>query len=159
MENVTRILADMICPSNKIIMKKIISIVLLLSLCFSFTACGNSAEPKEISCEEIIKAYEDAGYTVLYHGHENDTVYNDLGQYCAFEIRDPDNEDNYMYVHRYFNEEDAKAANEEAKFHPILWLFFGIFGEWRWLHTGCYGDLTYETFDPKMIKPLKELMK
>ena len=149
----------MICPSNKIIMKKIISIVLLLSLCFSFTACGNSTEPKEISCEDIIKAYEDAGYTVLYHGHENDEVYNDLGQYCAFEIRDPDNEDNYMYVHRYFNEEDAKAANEEAEFHPVLWLFFGIFGEWRWLHTGCYGDLTYETFDRKMIKPLKELMK
>ena len=141
------------------IMKKIISIVLLLSLCFSFTACGNSSEPKEISCEEIIAAYEDAGYTVLYHGHENDTVYNDLGQYCAFEIRDPDNEDNYMYVHRYFNEEDAKAANEEAEFHPVLWLFFGIFGEWRWLHTGCYGDMTYETFDRKMIKPLKELME
>ena len=140
-------------------MKKIISTLLLLSLCFSFTACGNSTEPKEISCEDIIKAYEDAGYTVLYHGHENDTVYNDLGQYCAFEIRDPDNEDNYMYVHRYFNEEDAKAANEEAKFHPVLWLFFGIFGEWRWLHTGCYGDLTYETFDRKMIKPLKELME
>ena len=149
----------MICPSNKIIMKKIISTLLLLSLCFSFTACGNSTEPKEISCEEIIAAYKDAGYTVLYHGHENDTVYNDLGQYCAFEIRDPDNEDNYMYVHRYFNEEDAKAANEEAKFHPVLWLFFGIFGEWRWLHTGCYGDLTYETFDRKMIKPLKELME
>ena len=149
----------MIWPSNKTIMKKIISILLLLSLCFLFTACGNSTEPKEISCEDIIKAYEDAGYTVLYHGHENDEVYNDLGQYCAFEIRDPDNEDNYMYVHRYFNEEDAKAANEEAEFHPVLWLFFGIFGEWRWLHTGCYGDLTYETFDRKMIKPLKELME
>ena len=139
-------------------MKKIISIVLLLSLCFSFTACGNSTEPKEISCEEIIAAYEDAGYTVLYHGHENDTVYNDLGQYCAFEIRDPDNEDNYMYVHRYFNEEDAKAAADERQFNPILWLFFGIFGEWRWLHVGCYGDIEYETFDPKMLGPLKGLM-
>ena len=139
-------------------MKKIISIILLLSFALSFTACGNSTEPKEISCEEIIAAYEDAGYTVLYHSHENDTVYNDLGQYCAFEIRDPDNEDNYMYVHRYFNEEDAKAANEEAELHPILWLFFGIFGEWRWLHTGCYGDLTYETFDYKMILPLRELI-
>ena len=112
-------------------MKKILSIILLLSFALSLAACGNSTEPKEISCEEIIAAYEDAGYTVLYHDHENDTVYNDLGQYCAFEIRDPDNEDNYMYVHRYFNEEDAKAANEEAEFHPVLWLFFGIFGEWR----------------------------
>ena len=138
-------------------MKKIISIILLLSFALSLTACGKS-EPKELSCEDIIKAYKDAGYTVLYHGHENDTVYNDLGQYCAFEIRDPDNEDNYMYVHRYFNEEDAKAAADERQFNPILWLFFGIFGEWRWLHVGCYGDIEYETFDPKMLGPLKGLM-
>ena len=142
-------------------MKKLLalclSILLLLSLCFSFTACVKS-EPKEISCEEIIAAYEDAGYTVLYHDHENDIVYNDLGQYCAFEIRDPNNEDNYMYVHRYFNEEDAKAASKERLFNPILWLFFGIFGEWRWLHVGCYGNIEYETFDRKMLKPLKELM-
>lgn len=140
-------------------MKKIISIILLLSLALSLAACSNSTESKEISCEEIIAAYEGAGYTVLYHGHENDEVYNDLGQYCAFEIRDPDNEDNYMYVHRYFNEEDAKAASKEEKYNLILWLFFGIFGERRWLHTGCYGDLTYSTFDRKMIKPLKELIK
>ncbi len=139
-------------------MKKIISILLLLSFCFSFTACSNS-KPKEITCEEIITAYKEAGYSVLYHGHENDTVYNDLGIYCSFEIRDPNNEDNYMYVDRYFTEEEAQAANEEQQFNPILWLFFGVFGEWRWLHTGYYGDLTYSTFDWKMIKPLKELMK
>ena len=139
-------------------MKRIVSIILLLSFALSLVACGNS-KPKEISCEEIIAAYKEAGYSVLYHGHENDTVYNDLGQYCAFEIRDPDDEDNYMYVHRYFSEEDAKAASKEEQFNPILWLFFGIFGEWRWLHTGCYGDLTYSTFDPKMIRPLRELMR
>ena len=149
----------MICPSNKTIMKKIISILLLLSFALSLVACGKS-EPKEISCEEIIAAYKDAGYSVLYHGHENDTVYNDLGIYCSFEIReDPDNTANYVYIDRYFTDEQAKAANEEQQFNPILGLFFGVFGEWRWLHTGCYGDLTYETFDRKMIKPLKELMK
>ena len=139
-------------------MKKIISILLLLSLCFSFTACVKS-EPKEISCEEIIAAYKDAGYTVLYHGHESDTAYNDIGIYCSFEIRDPDNADNYMYIDRYFTEEDAKAAIKEQQFNPILWLYFGIFGEWRWLHTGCYGDLTYSTFDREMIKPLRDIMK
>ncbi|MBR7116550.1 MAG: hypothetical protein IKC87_02455 [Clostridia bacterium] len=139
-------------------MKKLISILLILSLALSLSAC-KAPEPKDISCEEIIAAYEDAGYSVLYHGHENDTVYNDLGQYCSFEIRDPDNEDNYMYVHRYFDVEDAKKASEEERFNPILWLFFGIFGEWRWLHTGRYGDLTYSTFDRKMIEPLEELMK
>lgn len=139
-------------------MKKIISIILLLSFALSLTACERS-EAKEITCEELIGAYKDAGYSVLYHGHEDDVVYNDLGQYCVFEIRDPNNEDNYMYVHRYFTEEEAKAAADERQFNPILWLFFGIFGEWRWLHVGCYGDIEYETFDYKMLKPQKGLMK
>ena len=130
----------------------------LVSLTLFLVACSNSAS-KEISCEEIIAAYNKAGYSVLYHGHENDEGYHDLGMYCCFKIRDPNNEDNYMYVNRYFNEEDAKSASEKEKYNPILWLFFGIFGEWRWLHTGCYGDLTYSTFNYKMIKPLQELMR
>lgn len=138
-------------------MKKIISILLLLSLAFSLTACGKS-EPKEITCEEIIAAYDDAGYNV-FHNHD-DPVYYDLNQYCYIKISDPDDpENNYLYVTRYFTEEDAKAAAEDLEFNPVLWGFFCIFGEWRWLHTGYYGDLTYETFDKKMIKPLKELMK
>jgi hypothetical protein len=139
-------------------MKKIVGILLLLAFLLSFTACEKS-EPKEISCEEIIAAYKEAGYTVLYHGHENDESYHDLGMYCCFEIRDPNDEDNYMYVDRYFNEEDAKTADKENRFNPVLWLFFGVFGEWRWLHTGRYGDLTYSTFDRKMLNPLKELLK
>ena len=139
-------------------MKKIISIILLLSFALSFTACGNS-EPKEITCEEIIAAYEAAGYSVLYHGHEDDEVYNDLGIYCSFEIRDPNNVDNYVYIDRYFTEEHAKTANKEQQFNPILWMFFGIFGEWRWLHVGSYGDIEYETFDYKMLQPLKDLTK
>ena len=139
-------------------MKKTLSILLLLSLCFSFVACNNS-EPREISCDEIIAAYKQAGYTVLYHGHENDLSYHDLGMYCCFEIRDPDNEDNYMYVSRYFSEEDAKAECDDRQFNPVLWLFFGVFGEWRWLHVRCYGDILYETFDYKMMRPLEKLFE
>ena len=96
---------------------------------------------------------------MLYHGHADDENYHELGMYCCFEIRDPDNDDNYMYVQRYFNEEDAKAAAKDRKYNPVLWAFFGLFGEWRWLHTGCYGDIEYETFDRKMLHPLKELVK
>ena len=139
-------------------MKKLISILLLLSLPFSLSACVNS-EHKEIYCDEIIAAYKDAGYTVLYHGHEDDENYHDLGMYCCFEVRDPNNEDNYMYVHRYFKAEDAKAACDERQFNPVLWLFFGLFGEWRWLHVRCYGDIEYETFDYKMMRPLEKLFE
>ena len=138
-------------------MKKIISILLLLSLCISFASCSKS-DPNEVSCEDIISAYEDAGYNV-FHNHD-DPVYYELNQSCYIKVTDPeDPENNYLYITRYFTEEDAKVAAEEREFNPILWAFFGIFGEWRWLHTGRYGDLTYETFDRKMISPLKELVE
>ena len=139
-------------------MKKLVSILLLLTVVISFTAC-NRKEAKEISCEEIIAAYENAGYSALYHDHESDTAYNEEGIYCAFEIRDPNDEDNYMYIHRCFSEEKAKSLAKERKFNVVLWLFFGIFGEWRWLHVGSYGDIEYETFGYKMLKPLRELTK
>ncbi len=139
-------------------MKKIISIILLLSFAFSFTACAKS-EPKEISCEEIIAAYKDAGYVLCYHNHD-DPIYYEDNEACHMEIEDPeDPERNYIYITRYFTEEDAKAADKEQRFNPILGLFFGVFGEWRWLHTGCYGDIVYSTFEYKMLKPLKELIK
>ena len=137
--------------------KSFITIILLFCMLFSLTGCVK-AEERQISCDEIITAYKAEGYSVLYHGHENDTVYNDNGIYCSFEIRDPNNENNYMYVHRYFSEEEAKAARNERKFNPVLWLFFGIFGEWRWLHVKCYGDIEYETFDYKMLLPMNNLI-
>ena len=139
-------------------MKRIISILLLLSLCFSFTACGNS-EPKEITCEDIIAAYEDAGYTVNYHNHD-DPIYYESNESCHIEIVDPEDPNRkYIYITRYFTEEYAKAIEKERRFNPILWLFFGVFGEWRWLKNGVYGNIYYETFDSKMIKPLRELIK
>ena len=137
--------------------KSFIATILLFSMLFSLTGCA-TAEKRQISCDEIIAAYEAEGYSVLYHGHDGDTVYNDNGIYCSFEIRDPDDEDNYMYVHRYFSEAEAKAACNERKFNPLLWLFFGIFGEWRWLHVKCYGDIEYETFDYKMLAPMNNLI-
>jgi len=76
------------------------------------------------------------------------------------EIYDPaDPERDYIYITRYFTSEDAKAMEKERRFNVILWLFFGVFGEWRWLKNDAYGDIYYETFDSKMIKPLKELME
>ncbi len=140
------------------IMKKIISILLLLSLCFSFTACGKS-EPKEISCEEIIAAYKEAGYAIKYHNH-GDPIYYDDNEACHMEIYDPeDPERDYIYITRYFTAEDAEAMEKERRFNVVLWIFFGVFGEWRWLRNGAYGEVYYETFDYKMVKPLKNLMK
>ena len=137
-------------------MKKRISILLLLSLCFSFTACGNSAEPKKISCEEIIKSYKDAGYFVDYHSHSEDSA----EYYCYIIIYEKeDSTSNLVEITFYNTVEGAKEAAESKRYNIALWMFSAMHGEFRWLHTGCYGDIVYSTFDYKMLKPLKALMQ
>lgn len=135
-----------------------LAIVLALLAAFNFVSCYHS-EPREVTCEEILDSYESAGYNICYHNH-NDPIYYEFKEYCSIEIEDPeDPERNYIYITRYFTEEDAESMVKEQRFNPVLWLIFGVYGEWRWLQNGNYGDVYYSTFDSEMIEPLKSLMK
>ena len=147
----------MICPSNKTIMKKIISRLLLLSLCFSLTACGNSAEPKEISCEDIIKAYKDAGYFVTHGEHKTQA---DSSQLCYIKASLTEHSDSdYIYFITCFTDEQAKEAAETDKYNLAVWLYATVSGESRWLKTGTYGKFEYSYYNFKLIKPFNELIK
>ena len=75
-------------------MKKLLSIILLLSFCLPFTAC-NKAEVKEISCEDIIKAYESAGYYVVHGAHKDES---DNTQLCYIKASlTEDSDSDYIY--------------------------------------------------------------
>ena len=89
-------------------MKKIISIILLLSFALSLTACGNSAEPKEISCEDIIKVYEDAGYFVTHGEHKTQAEGSQLCYIKASLTEDSDSD--YIYFITCFTDEQAEEA-------------------------------------------------
>ena len=138
-------------------MKKIISIILLLSLCFSFTACGNSAEPKEISCEDIIKAYEDAGYFVTHGEHKDEAESSQLCYIKASLTEDSDSD--YIYFITCFTDEQAEEAAKTDKYNLAVWLYATVSGESRWLKTGTYGKIEYSYYNSKLIKPFNELIK
>ena len=54
-------------------MNKFIALCLTALLCLCCLAsCNNTAEPKEITCEDIIRAYEDAGYFVTHGAHQDE---------------------------------------------------------------------------------------
>ena len=138
-------------------MKKIISILLLLSLCFSFTACGNSAEPKEISCEDIIAAYEDAGYFVEHGEHKDEA---ESSQLCYIKASlTEDSGSDYVYFIICFTEKQAEEAVEADKYNLAVWLYATVCGESRWLKTGTYGKIEYSYYNSKLIKPFNELIK
>ena len=138
-------------------MKKIISIILLLSFALSFTACGNSTEPKEISCEDIIKAYEDAGYFVVHGEHKAEAESSQLCYIKASLTEDSDSD--YIYFITCFTDEQAEEAAETDKYNLAVWLYAAVSGESRWLKTGTYGKIEYSYYNSKFIKPFNELIK
>ena len=137
-------------------MKKIISILLLLSLCFLFTACGNQT-PKEISCEAIIAVYEDAGCYVVHGEHKDEAESSQLCYIKASLNEDPDSD--YIYFITCFTEEQAEEALEADKYDPFIWFYASISGESRWLKTGTYGKIEYSYYNSELIKPFDDLIE
>ena len=138
-------------------MRKNIFPLFAVLLCFSFTACGNSTEPKEISCEEIIAAYEDAGYYVTHGEHKTQAEGSQLCYIKASLTEDSDSD--YIYFITCFTEEQAEEAAETDKYNLAVWLYAAVSGESRWLKTGTYGKIEYSYYNPKLIKPFNELVK
>ena len=138
-------------------MKRMVALLCLCAMVLPLVSCGK-AEVREISCEEIVKVYEDAGYTVEHHNHrENDT---EADVWCSMLIEDPKNpRRNYLYIDRYVTPEQAAAAAKRTAHNPVIWFVFGIHGEWRWLKSKHYGDMHYHTFDREMMKPLRAMMR
>ena len=140
-------------------MKRVISIFLLLSFAFSLAACTAPESAKDVSCEDIIAAYEEAGYTLGHHLHE-DPVYLEGGICCSLMFKDPENPDkNYIYIERYRTERDAQKATTENKYNPILWFVSALHGERRWLRSEQFGKLHCTTFEKKMLKPLQSIVE
>ena len=137
-------------------MKKIL-IVLFAVMLFSFSACSKP-EFKELTCEEIIKAYEDAGYIVEYHLHKEDMTDSDV--VCSISIKDSKNSEyNVLYIDRYKDEKTTTSYARDMKYNVVMWFVSSIYGESRWLKSEQYGVIHYHTYDGRMIKPLEELMK
>ena len=137
-------------------MKKPIAILLLLLVVLSLAACGKS-EPKEISCEDIIKAYEDAGYYVTHGEHKDEADGSQLCYIKASLTEDADSD--YIYFITCFTEEQAKEAAQRDKYNFAIWLYAAAVGESRWLQTDTYGKIEYSYYNPELIKPFNELIK
>ena len=139
-------------------MKRVISVLLLLALAVSFFAC-TPHRSEEFSCEDIIAAYEAAGYTLGHHLHE-DPVYLEEGICCSLLFEDPDDpEKNYIYIERHTTTNGAYLATEESEYNLVLWFISLVHGEGRWLRSEQFGTLHCTTFEKKMLKPLQSIVE
>ena len=138
-------------------MKKLVALLLAVLFILPLSACDRS-RGKQFTCDEIIAAYESAGYTVS-HTHSSYaeggvcslTVYKAGDDY--YESHD------YLLIEIFENEEYAKAYNDKRQFNWAVWLIFVMCGEPRWLHTEQYGNVHVEYYPNEYIKPLKQLIR
>ena len=113
--------------------RKWIAVFLLIILLFN----GCAATGKDVTREEIIAAYEKAGYEVWSRVYDEPMEYGLMGYIKA---QHPDGD--YIYFSIFETEEQAKAYKQEY-YHPaMIGLFHSIFaGEIyvpRWEVYGCF---------------------
>ena len=138
-------------------MKKILAALGLLPFIFSFVSCNTNTEEKDITCEEIVKVYEDAGYYVSHGRHQE----KDFPYYCHITVKknETDVEADHIYFTTYWTKEQAEEAAEVDEYHFVKWLIGLPLGEYRWLSVGTYGKIEYSYYDSEMIKPFNQLIE
>lgn len=132
-------------------MKRIFAIVIILSLLL--VGCSRRSYPN-ISREEIVSAYEAAGYNVWSDTYDEPLEY---GQIAHVQANHPDGD--YIYFTIFENEADAKAYKREL-YHPVMMgLFSIIFGDPSWQRWEVYGCIVVEYDNPDFMDPFKELIR
>ena len=142
--------------SKRCKMKRFIAILLVACTIF-FSGCyAHKTSDIEITCEELISAYEEAGFGVFHResGEDENREYN-----CYVEITDYET-DKTAYFHFHDTHEDAVAYFDEAPYASIgVWLFSLIWGEPTWLRCKAYNQISIEYTSAKLYRPFKKLIR
>ncbi len=135
-------------------MKKIVSLILVISvLLICLSSCVN-AEVMPLTCEELIAAYEEAGYHT-FHSEPADDGYE---WNCYLKVW-LDDEYDYAFFYFFDTEEVAEARAAERKYNILIYLFTVIYGDPTWLYTETYGCIEYEYSNSALIRPFQNLIK
>ncbi len=129
-------------------MKKCI-VCMLISFCILLALPGCSGVQREVTCDEVVAAYQKAGYSVSHHHSP------ELGNMVCYVYIEENDET--IYFHFYETAEEAEA--EQMEWNVLLWLFSGIYGDPTWVYTETYHNLEIEYTDKDMYKPFAELIK
>lgn len=132
-------------------MKKYLVILLCLSLLLSMAGCGGSQ--RKVSCDDVIAAYEAAGYSVSHRDYAEE----EYGYRCVVTIEESDGDS--IRFHFYKTAEAAEAYASQRQWNGLLWLFSVIYSDPTWLKTETYQNIEIEYDDADLYKPFKQLVK
>ena len=133
-------------------MKRILCILLLAAVTVSVLA-GCQGKGRQVSCDEVMRAYKEAGYEVSHRDYPE----REYGYVCMVRIEEEDGDSIEFHFHE--TEEEAEAEAEERQWNVLLWGFSVIYGEPTWLTTESHYNIEIEYDDDALIEPFRKLVK
>ena len=135
-----------------------IKLILILSLAFSIISLAscdsqNITSDKEITCVDIIKVYEEAGYEIF---HE-ETTDQDYDWNCYVKCTAPDSDD-YIFFYIFDTNEEAVNYADEREWNILLYFFSELFGDSSWLKTKSYNNIAIEYDQNELYVPFESLI-
>ena len=128
-------------------------ILLLMIAAFLLLMNGCASEEIQITREEVIAAYESAGYAV------SSGTYEDLPSSAVAYVQADRADGDYIHFMFFSNEEDALAYEKEMD-HPVVKGFFSIlFGEPIWERMKTCGCIVVTYSNPNDFTPFQTLLK
>ena len=135
-------------------MKKLTAF-LLAFLCLFFVACNTVVETeKTITCDDVIAAYEDAGYEIFH----KEATEQDEGEVCYVKATDIET-DEYIFFYFFETHEEAVAYGETRQYNVLIWLFSVIYGDPSWQTTKVYNNIEIEYDKAYLYEPFQELIR
>ena len=135
-------------------MRRIKYLALVLLVVFSTFLCSCKEETKkEITCDMIVTAYEEAGYWVWHSDH-----YEGEDEYCHIRAQKTEDAEDYIYFCLFQTEEGAQKQKEQDEHNIARWLIFIMFGEARWCQSKRYGKIQYSYYDTSLVEPFNNLI-
>ena len=133
--------------------------LLLLTLALAILCSGCTTKRTDVTPEEVIDAYEAAGYAVWFEMYDEPLADGQIG---AIRANHPDAENEFSdYVYFYiFDDEEAAEAYKETDYHPVaMGLFSVIFGYPSWVRWEVCGNILAEYSDPDFYDIFEGLLK
>ncbi len=129
-------------------MKKLVIIICLICIIF----CGCSPVQREVTCDQIAAAYEEAGYQVFHKDPSGIDGYD-----CYIAVEDTQTGDT-IYFHRFPTAAEAQSYADARGYNVLVWFFSVIYGDPSWVHTTTYGQFEIEYDAEAMYEPFSELI-
>ena len=136
-------------------MKKFILLIIEIFLVITLSSCDNDniVSEKEITCEDIIKVYEKAGYEIFH----KETTDQDYDWNCYVKCTAPDSDD-YIFFYIFDTNEEACNYADGRDWNILLYFFSELFGDSSWLKTKSYNNIAIEYDQNELYVPFESLI-